>query len=128
MYTFVEREKIWDVAFGVKGRQKGGRQGCSINSDKSTDCAAGLRQELPELGGLAIDWHGKEKGGGKENRHAREENLGLGYKPSSVKINGRVIIKLGREGGRQRSTEKLQQGRKESNRHCWCSGEASSTK
>ena len=87
------------------------RQGCSINSNKSTNCAAGVRQELPELGGLAIDWHCKEKGGGKENWHAREEDLGLGYKPPSIKINGRVIINLGREGGRSyRKGERNQTG------------------
>lgn len=53
---------------------------------------------MPELGGLAIDWHCKEKGGGKENRHARKGNLGLGYKRSPIKINGRVIINAGKEG------------------------------
>lgn len=58
---------------------------------------------MPELGGLAIDWHCKENGGGekKPTRHAREENLGLVYKSSSIKINGRVIRKLGREEGRE---------------------------
>jgi len=65
------------------------------------------------------------KGGEKENRHAREENLGPGYKSSSINIIGRVIKT---RGGRQRSTAKLQKGRKESNRHCWCTGEASSMK
>lgn len=51
---------------------------------------------MPELGGLAVDWHCKEKGGGKENRHARKGNLG--YKSSSIKINGRVIMNLGLGG------------------------------
>lgn len=51
----VERgKKICDVAKnwgkGEAGRE-GEIKGCSINSNKSTDCAAGLRQELPELGG-----------------------------------------------------------------------------
>lgn len=82
---------------GYKGGRKGGRQGCSINSSKSNDCAARLKQELTELGGLAVDWHCKEKGGAKGNRHAREGNLG--YKSSSTKINGRVIINPG-QGGR----------------------------
>lgn len=48
-----------------KGRQEG-RQGCSINSNKSSDCAVGLRQELPELGGLAMDWHSEGRGSGRE--------------------------------------------------------------
>ena len=37
------------------------------------------------------------KGGEKENRHAREENLGPGYKSSSINIIGRVIKNPGRE-------------------------------
>lgn len=53
---------------------------------------------MPELGGLAIDWHCKEKGGGKETRHAREGNLGLGYKRLPIKIIGRAIINPGKEG------------------------------
>lgn len=65
---------------------------------------------MPELGGLAIDWHCKEKGGGKEKRHARKGNSGLGYKPSPIKIIGRVIINPGKEGEEHREVTGREEG------------------
>lgn len=79
------------------GRQEG-RQGCSINSNKSNDCAARLRQELPELGGLATDWYSEgREAGGKPACKGRE--FGVGYRPSSIKIND-SNNKPGERGGR----------------------------